>query len=258
MITGILIFIISLLSAVLTFFSGFGLGTILLPTLSLFLPLEWAITATAMVHLLNNLVKMTLNYKNTNWKIGLVFITTAIPFALIGSNLFKWLYIQPSSLSFQIGSWNFETPLFKIFIGLMMILFAIFEWLPENKKPTFSSQWLLLGGALSGFFGGLSGHQGALRSAFFIRTEMTKNQIIATGIIVACCIDITRLFIYPIQWQWLMEGYYTHWIWLALLGATIGSLLGQFFIKKITIQTLKHFVAFGLLTLGIAMILGKV
>jgi uncharacterized membrane protein YfcA len=87
---------------------------------------------------------------------------------------------------------------------------------------------------------------------------MTKNQIIATGIIVACCIDITRLFIYPIQWQWLMEGYYTHWIWLALLGATIGSLLGQFFIKKITVQSLKHFVAFGLLTLGIAMILGKV
>jgi len=258
MIEGFSIFIISLITAVLTFYSGFGLGTILLPILSIFLPIEWAVACTAIVHLINNLVKLTLNFRNTHWKIALTFITTAIPFAFIGSHLFTWLLIEPETIYFSIGKWALQTLPYKIFIGSLMILFAIVEWFPENKKPTFSSKWLMLGGALSGFFGGLSGHQGALRSAFFIRTTMNKKQIIATGIIVACCIDITRLFIYPIHWQTLIEGPFSTFLWMAISGAAIGTIAGQFLIEKITIQSLKHIIAISLLIMGSAMILGKV
>ena len=258
MIAGLTIFTIALISAVLTFYSGFGLGTILLPTLSIFLPIEWAIASTAIVHLINNLVKLTLNYQNINWKIALTFITTALPFAFIGSHLFNWLLIQPQTIHFSLSHWTFQTLPYKVFIGSLMILFAIIEWFPEHQKPTFSSKWLMIGGALSGFFGGLSGHQGALRSAFFMRTNLNKKQIIATGIIVACCIDITRLFIYPIQSQTLTQGPYTAWLWMAIGGATVGTVVGQFFIEKITIQSLKHIIAISLFIMGTAMILGKV
>ena len=258
MIEGLSIFLISLTTAVLTYYSGFGLGTLLLPTLSIFLPLEWAITSTAIVHLINNLIKLTLNYQNTHWKIALTFITTAMPFAFIGSQLFSWLLIAPQTIDFSLVGCTFQTLPYKIFMGLLMILFAIAEWFPENKKPTFTSKWLLIGGALSGFFGGLSGHQGALRSAFFIRTTMNKKQIIATGIIVACCIDVTRLLIYPIDWHTMIEGPYTTWLWMAMGGAALGTIAGQFFIEKITIQSLKHIIAISLLIMGCAMILGKV
>jgi len=37
--------------------------------------------------------------------------------------------------------------------------------IPTLKNLQFDSNKLYLGGALSGFFGGLSGHQGTLRSA---------------------------------------------------------------------------------------------
>jgi uncharacterized protein len=258
MVAGLSLFLIAALTATLTFYSGFGLGTILLPTFSLFLPIEWAISCTAIVHLINNLVKFTLNFRNTHLKIALTFITTAIPFAFFGSQLFKWLLIQPHKISFHIFDFPFQTFHHKIFIGALMMMFAIMEWFPEDKKPSFSAKWLLAGGALSGFFGGLSGHQGALRSAFFLRTKMDKKQIIATGIIVACCIDITRLFIYPIDWNSMIKGpYHTH-LWLAIAGASIGTITGQFFIKKITIQFLKHIIAISLLIMGSALILGKV
>jgi uncharacterized membrane protein YfcA len=258
MVAELSIFLIAALTATLTFYSGFGLGTMLLPTFAIFLPIEWAISTTAIVHLINNLVKLSLNFRYTHWKIALTFITTAIPFAFIGSQLFKWLLIQPQTISFTLYGYPFETFIHQIFIGTLMIVFAIMEWFPENKKPTFSSKWLLIGGTLSGFFGGLSGHQGALRSAFFMRTQMNKKQIIATGIIVACCIDFTRLLIYPIQWHSLINGPYHNWLWLAIGGASIGTVTGQFFIKKITIQSLKHIIALSLLIMGMAMILGKV
>lgn len=44
----------------LTLFSGFGLGTLLMPVVALFLPVEAAIAVTAVVHLVNNLAKLAL------------------------------------------------------------------------------------------------------------------------------------------------------------------------------------------------------
>ena len=46
------------LAAVLTFFSGFGLGTLLAPVMMLFFPAEVAIAMTGIVHLINNILKL--------------------------------------------------------------------------------------------------------------------------------------------------------------------------------------------------------
>lgn len=53
-----LIPITTLLASILTFFSGFGLGTILLPVFVIFFPAHISIALTAIVHLLNNLFKL--------------------------------------------------------------------------------------------------------------------------------------------------------------------------------------------------------
>jgi hypothetical protein len=46
--------------ALLTFFSGFGLGSLLLPAFAVFFPIEVAVAATGVVHLANNLFKLAL------------------------------------------------------------------------------------------------------------------------------------------------------------------------------------------------------
>ena len=56
----ILIPIVALLASALTFFSGFGLGTLLLPAFALFFPVDVAIALTAIVHFLNNTFKFVL------------------------------------------------------------------------------------------------------------------------------------------------------------------------------------------------------
>ena len=56
----LLICVVSFSASILTFFSGFGLGTLLLPVFSLFMPIELAVLATAIVHILNNALKFIL------------------------------------------------------------------------------------------------------------------------------------------------------------------------------------------------------
>jgi len=59
----------------------------------------------------------------------------------------------------------------KATIAVLLLFFAIFELLPRFKHFSFDRKYLPLGGILSGFFGGLSGNQGALRSAFLVKSQ---------------------------------------------------------------------------------------
>ncbi|MCR4297043.1 MAG: sulfite exporter TauE/SafE family protein, partial [Elusimicrobia bacterium] len=52
--TYLIICAVALIASGLTFFSGFGLGTLLLPAFSLFFPIREAVALTAVVHALNN------------------------------------------------------------------------------------------------------------------------------------------------------------------------------------------------------------
>jgi uncharacterized membrane protein YfcA len=79
------------LTAVLTFFSGFGLGTLLMPVFALFFPLPPAIAATALVHLANNLLKAGLVARHADRRVLLRFALPAIPAAFLGVALLERL-----------------------------------------------------------------------------------------------------------------------------------------------------------------------
>ena len=69
MIDYLIVAAVALLASALTLFSGFGLGTLLMPVLALLFPLPLAIAATAIVHLANNLFKLALVARHANWEI---------------------------------------------------------------------------------------------------------------------------------------------------------------------------------------------
>ena len=76
---------VALLASGLTFFSGFGLGTILMPVLALFFPVTIAIAATAIVHFANNLFKLALVGRSANRDVLIRFGVPAVVAALIGA-----------------------------------------------------------------------------------------------------------------------------------------------------------------------------
>lgn len=87
----VIISLVALAASTLTFFSGFGLGTLLMPVVALFFPLEIAIGISAIVHLANNFFKIGLLYKHVNWQVFLRFGITALVFAFIGAKALQGL-----------------------------------------------------------------------------------------------------------------------------------------------------------------------
>jgi hypothetical protein len=65
--TALVISLAALIASMLTLFSGFGLGTLLMPIVALFFPIEVAISITAIVHLANNVFKVGLVGRNASW-----------------------------------------------------------------------------------------------------------------------------------------------------------------------------------------------
>ena len=60
-------------ASLLTFFTGFGLGTLLLPAFAAFFAAEIAVALTAVVHFLNSLFKLLLVGRWANWSIAARF-----------------------------------------------------------------------------------------------------------------------------------------------------------------------------------------
>ncbi len=177
----IIIGIVAALASLLTFFSGFGLATILTPVMVIFFPVEIAIALTGIVHLLNNLFKISLVFKQINFKIGLKFGITAAVGAYIGAELLLLISNAEPLYTYSISDKTFSVTTIKLLISVLMIVFALFEIVPSLKNIKFKESKLYIGGLVSGFFGGLSGFQGALRSAFLLRYNLSKESFIATG-----------------------------------------------------------------------------
>jgi hypothetical protein len=235
----------------LTLFSGFGLGTLLTPVFAIFFPVELAIAMTAVVHFLNNVFKFFLLGKHANKAVVLRF---GIP-SLIAAFLGAWLLTKISDMeplySYTINEKMFHITPVKLTIGILLIFFSLAEVLPVFSKLSFKNEHLILGGLLSGFFGGLSGNQGALRSAFLVKANLSKEQFIATGILIACIVDVSRLIVYN-----KLDSLQTGEVNYLLIGASVlcafaGAYLGNTFLKKVTIGFVQRLVTVMLLVFAV-------
>ena len=246
----------SLLGSGLTFFSGFGLGTILVPVFALFFPLEIAISLTAIVHFLNNLFKLFLVGRNASRSVVIRFGIPAILFAFLGAYLLTVISGVQPLISYSFLSKTADVTWVKLIIGLLLAFFALVDLIPSLSKVNFSQKYIPLGGALSGFFGGLSGNQGALRSAFLIRANLSKEQFIATGVIIAVLIDLSRLTIYAADLSKQYDKLDYLLLTLAVLSAFLGAYAGNKLLKKVTIRFLQSFVAVMLLVFSVLLMAG--
>lgn len=238
----------------LTLFSGFGLGTLLIPVFAIFFPVNAAIAMTAIVHLTNNLLKLAIFYRHADKKIVLKFGIPAIAAAFAGAWCLVYFSVQQPLLHYTFLGRQAEITSLKILMAAVMILFALLDALPYSRNLNFKPEWMSFGGILSGFFGGLSGHQGAMRSAFLIRANLSKEAFIGTGVVIACAVDIIRLGIYSARFLPAMTGQYFPLIATAVLSAFAGVFLGNRLLKKMTVHSIQLIVTVFLIT--IALLLG--
>lgn len=247
----------------LTFFSGFGLGTLLLPFFLVVFPPEVAVAATAVVHLLNNIFKYFLIGRHTVWKVVAVFGIPAVVAAFIGAGLLDVLAGGEPLVRYTVlGRAATVTPV-KLVIGGLILLFAFFDLLPPLHDLQIDPRLLPLGGALSGFFGGISGHQGAMRATFLVKAGLGREGFIATGIAVAIMVDIARLTVYGLTFfsrriDAVVGGGGVGLLIGATLAAFAGAFLGRRLLHKTTIGTIRILVGALMLLTGALVAAGLV
>jgi len=248
-------------AAGMTLYSGFGLGTLLLPVFALFFPAEVAVVATALVHGANNVFKVSLLGRAADKGIVLKFGLPAIAAAVLGALALGWIAESNSSVTIEVNDvvWFEITPV-KLVIGLLMIGFALFELLPRFRSMQFERRYLWLGGLLSGFFGGLSGHQGALRSAFLAKVGVSTERFVASNAVIGFLVDLTRISVYVALFAAAGGhlGEFGAWplVLTGAIAAFCGVLLGKRYLHKVTMTSVQTLVGVLLFGVGFALVTG--
>jgi uncharacterized membrane protein YfcA len=240
--TLLLLIIAPFLGALATFFTGFGLNTILVPVFMIYFDAPLAVLMAGIVHLCNNILKVALTSRSINWQLFRNFGIPALFFALLGAFLLN-LFNDSTTINLK--------PIF----GVIFMCFACLEFF--NFQLPFKGPWLLrFGGVLSGFFGGFSGHQGALRALFLSKLKMEPIVFVATTALISLLVDLTRVSVY-FSGSWFDDFYPTSYMFLSVPAALAGTLVGKKYIQKVNHSRMSLIVGIALFAMGLSMLLGS-
>lgn len=249
----LIIVVAAFVTAILTFFSGFGLGTILTPVFMLFFPVDLAIALTGVVHFFNNIFKIILVGRNADRAVLIRFGIPAVIAAFIGAWVLLHIPDSQPLFDYTLFGKTFEVYPVKLIISVLLIIFATMDLIPYFNKLQFGREKLPLGGVLSGFFGGLSGNQGALRSAFLIKAGLSKEAFIGTAVVVSTFVDFTRLSVYATRFVKSGLSDNIMLVVFATIAAVAGAYIGNKLLKKVTIKYIQILIAIMLIIVSLAL-----
>lgn len=191
--------------------TGFGTSTIMIPVLTLFLPLPVSLLFVGIIHLCGDIWKVLLFKRGLDWKLILFFGLSGIVASYLGA-----------SLSFYAGGLEL-----KRILGVFLILYVIFLFVKRTWVLPKTSGTAVCGGLASGLFAGFFGVGGAVRGAFLTAFNLPKEVYIFTSGIIAFFIDVTRVSRYIWGGTRLEEN-----MLYALLFCIPVSFLGAYIAKK--------------------------
>ena len=232
---------LSLFTSIVTLFTGFGVGTIMMPVLALFFDVKVAILLAAIVHIFNNLSRIVLYYRHLRWEIIRRFGVISILGAFVGS--FAQLYVDSSWLKNGVG-------LFLSLFALLSLRPGLINW----KLPAIID---IAGGFLSGLIGGLIGNQGAIRSLYLLNYKLEKQELIVSAALIAVVIDLTRIPVYTYaNYRYLTDNFLL--LALVILASIAGTLVGSRILPQVSSELFKRIILVAVLLLGILMLLGLI
>jgi uncharacterized membrane protein YfcA len=221
--------------------SGFGIGSLLTPLLLLSMPAAHAIAVVAIPHAVATGIRWLRLRSAVHWPTFLQFGLASAVGGLAGAALQSRL----------------ESRLLTVVLAALLLIAGTTELLQRRIPLPQSPGWRLLGGALSGLFGGLVGNQGGIRAAALLGFRLEPRQLVATATASALLVDAARIPIYLLSQGTVIAGNVPVWV-AASVGATIGTLLGVPVLSRIPPRTFHRLLGLLLILLGIALFAGAV
>jgi uncharacterized membrane protein YfcA len=219
--------------------AGFGIGSLLTPAIALTTGAKLAVAAVSLPHAIGTSIRFWRFRREVDWKVVRSFGFTSAAGGLTGALLNTWATSRALELVF----------------GSLLVLAGASQVTGYAKRWRLRGGLAWLGGALSGFFGGLVGNQGGIRTAAMLGFEVNKRQFVATTTAVALLIDMARVPIYlAVETATLARMWPT--IVVASIGVIIGTLFGEKLLARLPESRFRVVVGVLLLLLGVSFLIG--
>ena len=229
--------LLTLIAATIGTITGFGTSTLMIPVLVIFFPPVEAIFLVAIIHWFGNIWKIALFRSGFNLRLLALFGVVGLVTSYLGA------YIS-------LGA-N-EEVLLRV-LGAFLAGYALFVAFQSKFKIPAGNLTALSGGALSGFFAGMFGVGGAIRSAFLSAFDLPKAVFIATAGAIGLLVDSTRIITYFIGGATLPRE-----LWYGLIlfipVSFIGARIAKKVVDRIPQNKFRIVIAVFLLVIGIKLI----
>ena len=234
-----LLVIIAAASEILGTLSGFGSSTFFVPFALLIESFHLVLALTAILHCFGNTFKISLFYRDLQWKIFLQLAIPSFVFTGIGAVLTQY----------SSGEWLVQV------LGVVLILFSLVSLFTIRSIKRWPKWVAILLSAVSGFSTGFVGTGGAIRGMALAAIQLPKNTFIGVSSAIDVGGDALRAFIY------LRNGYmdWNQWFYIPLLilAAFFGARTGKFLLGHINQIQFEKIVAVFIFLSGVVMLFKK-
>lgn len=231
-------FCVAVIAAGIAAVTGFGIGSLLTPTVGIWTGTKLAVAAVAIPHFVGTVQRFWVLRRYVDRRILAGFGIASAAGGLAGALL-------QSHLSSRF---------LAIVLGVLLLLAGVSELSGWMKRVHWGRRAAWISGCLSGALGGLVGNQGGIRAAAMLGFDVPKESFVATATAIALFVDLARLPVY-----FAAEGREILSVWPFLLATTSGVILGTAFggrvLARLPEKGFRRVVAALLAALGVAMIL---
>lgn len=230
--------LLTLVASTIGTMTGFGTSTIMIPVLVIFLSPVEVIFLVAIIHWFGNIWKVALFRKGFNLKLMALFGVTGLLTSYLGA-----------SISLEV-----ESALLLRLLGVFLAAYAAFLIFQSTFKIHAGNGAALFGGALSGFFAGMFGIGGAIRSMFLSAFDLPKAVYIATTGAIGLMVDATRIITYLTGGATLPNQLW--WCLLILIPISLtGAQMAKRIVDKMPREQFRTVIAVSLFAIGLKLML---
>ncbi len=212
----VLIPVVALLAGIIASFAGFGIGSLLTPTLAVAVPAKLAVAAVSVPHAIATAYRFWLIREHVDKRLLRSFGVMSAAGGLAGAALNS----VASSRALEL-----------VLAGLLLAVGVggLGGW---TKTLRFEGAWAWIAGGTSGFLGGLVGNQGGLRAGAMTGLGVSRDAFVATATATGLAVDAARM---PVYLAGQSKGLMGLWPYLALMSAGVvaGTMIGMKLLKRV-------------------------
>lgn len=230
------LFLVSIFAAAVASITGFGIGSLITPLLSLSLGTKLAVALVSIPHFIATALRMWMLRSHIDRKVLWGFGIMSAAGGLCGAFLHAY----------------FTTPALTLSFGAILIFAGGTGVSGFSQRMRFSGAAAWVAGGISGFLGGLVGNQGGIRSAALMGFSISKQAFVATATAIGLIVDISRMPVY--FWSHGAELLaHDKWIAISSVGVIVGTFLGGRLLQLVPEKIFRKLVSAIILALGVFM-----